>query len=173
MGGRHGRPCEVADAPDAARGIDPGRMGDYLAGNLAGIGRALVVVALVAAAALRDRRPRAAAGAVVLALGGVAASGHAGSAEPRVPSILNDWLHLVSGSLWLGGIGLLVVLWWPVVRFTRPGSRVAIAREVLEPFGRIAIGAFLVAVATGLVSLVTQLGRVAALWDTALSLIHI
>jgi len=157
----------VADAADAARGIDPGRMGDYLAGNLAGIGRALVVVALVAAAALRDRRPRAAAGAVVLALGGVAASGHAGSAEPRVPSILNDWLHLVSGSLWLGGIGLLVVLWWPVVRFTRPGSRVAIAREVLEPFGRIAIGAFLVAVATGLVSLVTQLGRVAALWDTA------
>ena len=98
----------VADAADAARGIDPGRMGDYLAGNLAGVGRALVVVALVAAAALRDRRPRAAAGAVVLALGGVAASGHAGSAEPRVPSILNDWLHLVSGSLWLGGIGLLV-----------------------------------------------------------------
>ena len=157
----------VADAADAARGIDPGRMGDYLAGNLAGIGRALVVVALVAAAALRDRRPRAAAGAVVLALGGVAASGHAGSAEPRVPSILNDWLHLVSGSLWLGGIGLLVLLWWPVVRFTRPGSRVAIARDVLAPFGRIAIGAFLVAVATGLVSLVTQLGRVAALWDTA------
>ena len=43
----------------------------------------------------------------------------------------------------------------------------AIAREVLAPFGRIATGAFLVAVATGLVSLVTQLGRVAALWDTA------
>ena len=104
---------------------------------------------------------------MMLALGAVAASGHAGSADPRVPSILNDWLHLVSGALWLGGIGLLVALWWPVVRFTRPGSRVAIAREVLAPFGRIAIGAFLVAVSTGLVSLVTQLGRVAALWDTA------
>jgi copper transport protein len=157
----------VADAADAARGIDPGRMGDYLAGNLAGIGRALVVVALLAAALLRDRRPRAAAAAVVLALGAVAASGHAGSADPRVPSILNDWLHLVSGALWLGGIGLLVLLWWPVVRFTRRGSRTAIAREVLAPFGRIAIGAFLVVVTTGLVSLVTQLGRVAALWDTA------
>jgi copper transport protein len=157
----------VADAADAARGLDPGRMGDYLAGNLAGVGRALVVVALLAAALLRDRRPRAAAAAVVLALGAVAASGHAGSADPRVPSILNDWLHLVSGALWLGGIGLLVLLWWPVVRFTRRGSRTAIAREVLAPFGRIAIGAFLVAVTTGLVSLVTQLGRVAALWDTA------
>jgi len=70
----------------------------------------------------------------VVALGAVAASGHAGSADPRVPSILNDWLHLVSGALWLGGIGLLVLLWWPVVRFTRAGSRVAIAREVLEPW---------------------------------------
>ena len=58
----------VADAADAARGIDPARMGDYLAGNVAGAGRALVVVALLAAALLRDRRPRAAAGAVVLAL---------------------------------------------------------------------------------------------------------
>src|SRR5688500_8650617 len=157
----------VADAADAARGLDPGRMGDYLAGNIAGIGRALVVVALLAAALLRERRPRGAAAAVVLALGAVAASGHAGSADPRVPSILNDWLHLVSGSLWLGGIGLLVLLWWPVVGFTRRGSRQAIARGVLVPFGRIATGAFLVAVATGLVSLVTQLGRVAALWDTA------
>jgi copper transport protein len=157
----------TADAADAARGLDVGRMADYLGGNLAGVGRALVVVALLAAALLRDRRPRAAAGAVVLALGAVAASGHAGSADPRVPSILNDWLHLVSGALWLGGIGLLVLLWWPVVRFTRRGSRTAIAREVLAPFGRIALGAFLVAVATGLVSLVTQLGRVAALWDTA------
>ena len=156
-----------ADAADAARGLDVSRMADYLGGNLAGIGRALVVVALLAAALLRDRRPRAAAAAVVVALGAVAASGHAGSADPRVPSILNDWLHLVSGALWLGGIGLLVLLWWPVVRFTRRGSRVAIAREVLAPFGRIAVGAFLVAVTTGLVSLVTQLGRVAALWDTA------
>ncbi len=157
----------VADAADAARGLDVSRMADYLGGNVAGVGRALVVLALAAAVALRDRRPRAAAGAVVVALGAIAASGHAGSADPRVPSVLNDWLPLVSGALWLGGIGLLVMLWWPVVRFTRAGSRVAIAREVLAPFGRIATGAFLVAVTTGLVSLVTQLGRVAALWDTA------
>ena len=33
----------------------------------------------------------------------------------------------------LTGIGLLVLLWWPVVRFTRRGSRQAIAREVLAP----------------------------------------
>jgi hypothetical protein len=53
------------------------------------------------------------------------------------------------------------------VRFSRAPTRVAIAREVLAPFGRVAGGAFALVVATGLVSLVTQVGRVAALWDTA------
>ncbi len=92
---------------------------------------------------------------------------HAASADPRVPSILNDWLHLVSAAVWLGGAAALVLLWWPVVRFTRAPVRAAIAREVVAPFGRVAAGAFALVVATGLVSLVTQLGRIAALWETA------
>jgi copper transport protein len=157
----------LADAADAARGIDPNRITDYLVGNAAGIGRVLVVVFLLATALLRDRRPRLAAAGVVLALGAVAASGHAGSAEPRVPSILNDWLHLLACSAWVGGIALLVVLWWPVVRFSRAPTRVAIAREVLAPFGRVAGGAFALVVATGAVSLVTQVGSVSAMWDTS------
>src|SRR6185503_2931846 len=123
---------------------------------------ALVVVFLLFTALLRVRRPRLAATGAVLALGAVAASGHAGSAEPRVPSILNDWLHLVSSAVWLGGIALLVILWWPVVRFTRAPTRTAIAREVLAPFGRVAGGAFALVVATGVVSLVTQVGSVSA-----------
>jgi len=157
----------VADAADAARGVDLGRMGDYLAGNVAGLARALVVVLLVVAALLCDRRPRAAAGAALLALGAIAASGHAGSADPRVPSILNDWLHLASGAVWLGGIALLFVLWWPVVRSAERATRLAVARHVLAPFGRVAGGAFALVVSTGLVSLVTQLGRIAALWETS------
>jgi hypothetical protein len=62
---------------------------------------------------------------------------------------------------------LLVLLWWPVVRFSRAPTRVAIAREVLAPFGRVAGGAFALVVATGLVSLVTQVGSLSALWETA------
>ncbi len=157
----------VADAAHAARGLDPARMGDYLAGNLAGAGRAMVVVALLATALLCLRRPPLAAATSVLALGAIAASGHAGSADPRLPSILNDWLHLVSAAVWLGGAAVLVALWWPVVRFTRTATRAAVAREVVAPFGRIALAALALVVSTGLVSLVTQLGRVAALWDTA------
>ena len=52
----------LADAADAARGLDPGAAGATTwSGNIAGAGRALAVVALLAAALLRDRRPRAAA----------------------------------------------------------------------------------------------------------------
>ena len=48
------------------------------------------------------------AAAAVLVMPG--ASGHAGQTSPAGLSLLVDWLHLVSGSLWIGGlIGLLVL----------------------------------------------------------------
>ena len=118
-------------------------------------------------AGARARARAAAAALAVLALGALAASGHAGSADPRVPSILNDWLHLVAGAAWLGGIACSRCCGGG--RCAAPGApaRLAVAREVLGPFGRVAAGAFAVVASTGLVSLVTQLGRVAALWDTS------
>jgi len=50
-----------------------------------------------------------------------------------------------TGAVWLGGIALLALLWGPEVRSTSRGTRVAVAREVLAPFGPVAVGAFLVA----------------------------
>ena len=48
------------------------------------------------------------AAAATLALPG--AVGHAGQTSPRGVAVPFDWLHLVSGSIWVGGlIGLLVV----------------------------------------------------------------
>ena len=127
----------VADAADAARGLDLGRMGDYLAGNLAGAGRALVVVALVAAALLRDRRA-ARRGGRGRARARRRSPPRGTPARPtracRASSTTGcTWSRARCGS---AGSALLVLLWWPVVRFTRRGSRVAIAREVLAPFGR-------------------------------------
>ncbi|MGH2950091.1 MAG: copper resistance D family protein, partial [Solirubrobacteraceae bacterium] len=113
------------------------------------------------------RWPRWAAVAAALALWGIAASGHASSATPRAPSILNDWLHLLSGAVWLGGIGLLVLVWTPALRRGGRPVRQAVARHVLPAFGRVALPAFLVVAATGIVSLITQLGHLDALWTTA------
>jgi copper transport protein len=157
----------LAEAADAADGLSPAGLRDFLLSGSAGAARLAVVVALVAAAVAVGRRPRVAAAAAVLALGGIAASGHASSATPRVPSILNDWLHLVAGGVWLGGIGMLVLVWRPALRPGEQPVRQAVARHVLPAFGRVALPAFLIVASTGLVSLITQLGRLDALWTTA------
>jgi copper transport protein len=157
----------LAEAADAAGGLSAGGLRDFLLSGSAGVSRVVAVVALVAAAVAVRRRPRWAAAAVALALWGIAASGHASSATPRAPSILNDWLHLLSGAVWLGGIGLLALVWTPALRRGGRPVRQAVARHVLPGFGRVALPAFLVVAATGIVSLITQLGHLDALWTTA------
>jgi copper transport protein len=49
-----------------------------------------------------------AGGALLLAPG---ASGHAAQTAPRPLSIALDWLHLTAGSVWIGGLVGLLVLW--------------------------------------------------------------
>lgn len=157
----------IADAGSAARSLSPGALSDYLLANAAGMARVGIVACFLVAALCWRRRPAVAAVFAVLALGAVAASGHASSASPRVPSILNDWLHLVSGAAWVGGIGLLALVWAVPLRRSGPELRRQVVREVLSPFGRVALPAFVTVSATGLVSLLTQLGQISALWQTA------
>ena len=157
----------LAEAADAAGGLSAGGVSDFLLSGSAGAARLAVVVALVVAAGAVARWPRWAAAAAALALLGIAASGHASSATPRAPSILNDWLHLLSGAVWLGGIGLLALVWTPALRRGGRPVRQAVARHVLPGFGRVALPAFVVVAATGVVSLITQLGHLDALWTTA------
>jgi len=156
----------VAEAADAVGSLSPTGLRDFLLSNAAGIARVAVVLLLAAAALVCRRAPRSALAAGVLALGAIAGSGHASSASPRLPSVLNDWVHLAAGSAWLGGIGLIALVWGS--ELARMGSvrRLAVAREVLAPFGRVALPAFVLVVATGLVSLLNQLGHVSALWET-------
>lgn len=156
----------IAEATDAAGSLSATALRDFLLANIAGGARLAMVLLLGAAVLAYRRRPGVAGVLAVLALGAVAASGHASSASPRLLSVLNDWLHLVSGAIWLGGIGLFAIVWAGTLRKGRPALRHAVARHVLEPFGRVALPAFAVVSATGLVSLATQLGRVSALWET-------
>ena len=66
----------------------------------------------------RQHRPVAALLALSGALLGAAAVlvlpgtvGHAGQTSPRAVAVLLDWLHLVSGSVWVGGLIGLLVIW--------------------------------------------------------------
>jgi len=156
----------LAETADAAGSLAPAGLREYLLANEAGIARVAVVVFLAAAAAAWRRGPRVGAALGALALGAIAASGHASSASPRVPSVLNDWLHLLSAAAWLGGIGLLGLVWERTLRRGDTRLRLEVARHVLAPFGRVALPALLLVTVTGLVSLVTQLGHLAALWET-------
>ena len=157
----------LAEAADAAGGLSAAGARDFLLSGSAGAARLAVVGALLVAAGAGPRRPRLAATGVVLALWGIAASGHASSATPRAPSVLVDWLHLISGAVWVGGIGLLVLVWAPALRRRERSARAAVARHVLPRFGRVALPAFLLVVLTGVLSLLTQLGDLEALWTTA------
>lgn len=91
-----------------------------------------------------------AAGAVLLVPG---AAGHAAQTPPRAASLLLDWSHLAAGSVWLGGlIGLLVL--WPV-----PFAAV-------RRFSDLALVSVLVLLGSGIGAAFVHLPTLAALWQT-------
>jgi copper transport protein len=100
------------------------------------------------------------AAAAVLVIPGV--TGHAGQTSPRGLSVPFDWLHLISGSLWLGGLVGLLVLWFTV------GSelRVRALSVVVPRFSNVALLSVLLLLATGTGATIIHMPAVNALWDT-------
>jgi copper transport protein len=102
----------------------------------------------------------AAAGAVLLVPG---TAGHAGQTAPRGLSLAFDWLHLVAGSVWVGGLIGLVVL-----AATLPAARRVAALVVCVPrFSNVALASVLVLIGAGIGSAVQQLPTLASLWQTS------
>ncbi|HEY2072645.1 MAG TPA: copper resistance protein CopC, partial [Gaiellaceae bacterium] len=92
-----------------------------------------------------------AAGAVLLVPG---AAGHAAQTPPRAASLLLDWAHLVSGSVWLGGLIGLLVLWRvPLVAVRR--------------FSNVAFVSVMALLGSGIGAAVVHLPTLAALWQTS------
>lgn len=163
--------CAVAvallDAADAAGGLSLSGVSDFLLANLPGVARIALVLLILGAVVLVERARRVAAALVVLAVGAIAVSGHANSAEPRFAAIVNDWAHLLAAAVWVGGIALIAITWGPVRRTLDAGARRAAMRHVLPAFGRIALAAFVLVVVSGSVSALIELGEPQALWQTA------
>lgn len=155
----------VVDALVASGRLSAGALADYLLAGPAGVARIATVVLVAAAVVLAMSHLRVAAGAVALSVGAIAFSGHAGSAQPRVAAIVNDWAHLLAGAVWLGGIALLVYAWRPALR--ERSERAAVTRHVLAVFGRVALPAFAIVVVSGSVSALIELGAPRELWQTA------
>jgi copper transport protein len=102
-----------------------------------------------------------AAAAAVLALPG--AAGHAAQTSPRGVTVLLDWLHLVAGSIWLGGLLGLLVLW-----LSLPAARRVAGLIVSVPrFSNLAFVSVLLLLGTGIGETVVHLPVLQALWQTS------
>jgi copper transport protein len=100
------------------------------------------------------------AAAAVLIVPG--AAGHAAQTPPRGLTLTFDWLHLASGSVWLGGLVGLLVLW-----ASAPSRARVSALSVCVPrFSNVALVSVLVLAATGIGETIVHMPAVNALWDT-------
>jgi copper transport protein len=101
------------------------------------------------------------AAAAVLVFPGT--SGHAGQTSPRGVSLLLDWLHLVSGSLWLGGLVGLLLVWASL----SAGSRFAGLAVTVPRFSNVAFVSVILLIATGTGATIIHMPTVASLWQTS------
>ena len=89
-------------------------------------------------------------------------SGHAAQTSPRGISVILDWLHLITGSVWLGGLVGLLVLW-----ISLPATgRVAGLSIVVPRFSNVAFVAVLLLLATGTWVTINHMPALDALWLT-------
>jgi copper transport protein len=138
----------------------------------------LVFALFVAAAGLalwvdrpeRGQRSIAELVSVIGALAGAAAvllvpglAGHAAQTSPRGASVLFDWLHLAAGSIWVGGLIGLLVLWssFPAARRTA-GLAVCVPR-----FSNTAFVSVLVLIGSGIGASLIHFPTFASLWQTS------
>jgi copper transport protein len=106
------------------------------------------------------------AAAAVLVIPG--AVGHAGQTSPRGLSMALDFVHLVAGSIWLGGLLGLLVLWLTVTDSVPPGapSRVEVLTVVVPRFSNAAFVSVLFLLGTGTGATIIHMPAVNALWGT-------
>jgi copper transport protein len=101
-----------------------------------------------------------AAGACLLVPG---VAGHAAQTSPRGLSLLFDWGHLAAGSIWIGGLIGLLVLW----RSTAELLRVAALSFVVPRFSRIAFASVMLLIGSGIGSSLQHLPTLSSLWQTS------
>ena len=97
----------------------------------------------------------------MLAIPGIA--GHASQTSPAALALGLDWVHLVCGSLWIGGLLGLLVVW-----FATPSARRRPALALVVPrFSSVAFVSVLALLASGVAASYLHLPTLASLWQTS------
>jgi copper transport protein len=91
------------------------------------------------------------------------AAGHAAQTSPRGLTLGFDWLHLLAGSVWLGGLIGLLVLWLRV----SGARRVSALGFVVPRFSSVAFGSVVLVGLTGIGEAIDHMPAVNALWETS------
>lgn len=157
----------ILDTQIAAGNLSGASINAFLLSNTPGLARVAVVALLVLALLATWKVPRAGLLFAILALGALAVSGHADSASPRTLAMAADWVHLLAGALWLGGIAVLASLWLPRLGGAGPGLRRSVMSQLLPRFGRVALPAFSLVVVTGFVNAYIQVRHPGFLWSSS------
>jgi copper transport protein len=102
-------------------------------------------------------------GAAAAALLAASASGHAAQTAPRPLALTLDWVHLAAGSIWIGGLIGLLVLWrsLPVAR------RVAGLAVCIPRFSDTAFFAVMALIGSGIGASLLHIPTLASLWQTS------
>lgn len=121
----------------------------------------------------RPERPQRSVAELLAVTGGLGAAaacllvpgiaGHANTTSPRGLALTLDWLHLVAGAVWIGGLTGLLVLW----RSTRDLLRIATLALVVPRFSNVAFGSVLLLIASGTSAAVLKLPTFASFWQTS------
>jgi copper transport protein len=101
------------------------------------------------------------AACAVLLVPGLA--GHAAQTAPRAWSLVFDWSHLSAGSLWVGGLIGLIVL-WPSLPATQ---RIAGLAVCVPRFSNVAFVSVTVLIASGVAASIVHLPTISSLWQTS------
>ncbi len=91
------------------------------------------------------------------------AGGHADQTSPRALAVSLDWLHLASGSLWVGGLLGLLVLW----RSLPAAERIAGLAICVPRFSNVALGSVIVLLGSGTWASYLHLPTFQSLWQTS------
>ena len=90
------------------------------------------------------------------------AAGHPAQTSPRGLTLLLDWLHLASGSVWFGGlVGLLIVC-----ASVEGRQRVPALSVVVPRFSNVALVSAIVVAGSGVGETIIHMPAVNALWET-------
>jgi putative copper export protein len=123
---------------------------------------AAAILTFVATQSSQRWLPWAAGAAAAIALALRAHSGHAAAAPMPLLAQAEQWVHIIAGACWAGGLLLLVLL----IRERRDDPPVALARR----YSNVALGAIVVVVGTGALRAITELGGlddVVRIWSSS------